>query len=108
MSPELQAKGYPLSRCISCGACLEVCPQVNEKNNFIGAAIISQVRLFNFHPTGAMHARERHEAVMAPGGAADGATRQHCVRSCPKTIPPTESTADVSRQAIKQAAQRWQ
>src|SRR2546422_10610281 len=32
MSPELQAKGYPLSRCISCGACLEVCPQVNEKN----------------------------------------------------------------------------
>src|SRR5438128_9490898 len=107
MSPELQAKGYPLSRCISCGACLEVCPQVNEKNNFIGAAIISQVRLFNLHPTGAMHARERLEAVMGPGGVADCANAQNCVKICPKDIPLTESIAEVNRQAIKQALLGW-
>src|SRR5258707_2680231 len=53
VSPEVQAKGYPLSNCITCGNCLEVCPQVNEHNPFVGAAIISPVRLFNMHPTGA-------------------------------------------------------
>jgi len=107
MSPELQAKAYPLSRCISCGACLEVCPQVNENNHFIGAAIISQVRLFNLHPTGAMHARERLEAVMGPGGVADCANAQNCVKICPKEIPLTESIAEVNRQAIKQALLGW-
>src|SRR5437667_12616593 len=55
VSPEVQEKGYPLSNCITCGNCLEVCPQVNEHNQFVGAAIISQVRLFNMHPTGAMN-----------------------------------------------------
>src|ERR1035437_126176 len=51
VSPEVQQKGYPLSNCITCGNCLEVCPQVNDHNNFMGAAIFSQVRLFNMHPT---------------------------------------------------------
>lgn len=107
MAPDLQTKAYPLSRCISCGSCLEVCPQVNEHNQFIGAAIISQVRLFNMHPTGAMHARERLEAVMGPGGVADCANAQNCVRICPKGIPLTESIAEVNRQAIKQAIVGW-
>jgi len=77
MAPEIQEKGYPLSRCISCGSCLEVCPQVNSRNDFVGAAIISQVRLFNMHPTGAMHARERLEALMGSGGIADCANAQN-------------------------------
>jgi len=107
MSQEKQSKAYPLSRCITCGACLEVCPQVNENSQFIGAAIISQVRLFNLHPTGAMHARERIEAVMGPGGVADCANAQNCVKICPKSIPLTESLADVNRQAIQQALTGW-
>ena len=107
MSPAQQQKAYPLSRCISCGNCLEVCPQVNENNAFVGAAIISQVRLFNMHPTGAMHARERLEAVMGPGGVADCANAQNCVKICPKDIPLTESIAQVNRQAIKQAILGW-
>ncbi len=107
MAPNQQEKGYPLSRCISCGSCLEVCPQVNKRNQFIGAAIISQVRLFNMHPTGAMHARERLQAVMGPGGVADCANAQNCVEICPKDIPLTESIAEVNRQAIKQAIFGW-
>jgi succinate dehydrogenase / fumarate reductase iron-sulfur subunit len=107
MSPETQEKAYPLSRCITCGNCLEVCPQVNEHNNFVGAAIISQVRLFNMHPTGAMNARERLEAVMGPGGVADCANAQNCVKICPKGIPLTESIADVNRQAIRQSIVGW-
>ena len=107
MAPDHQQKAYPLSRCISCGACLEVCPQVNQNNVFIGAAIISQVRLFNMHTTGAMHARERLEAVMGPGGVADCANAQNCVKICPKEIPLTESIAEVNRQAVRQALLGW-
>src|SRR6516225_4697959 len=68
MAPETQEKAYKLSTCISCGSCLEVCPQVTGtvQGNFVGAAIISQVRLFNMQPTGAMHAGERLQALMAP------------------------------------------
>ena len=107
ISPETQEKYYPLSRCISCGNCLEVCPQVNEHSAFVGAAIISQVRLFNAHPTGAMNARERLAAMMGPGGVADCANAQNCVKACPKDIPLTESIAEVNRQAIRQAIFGW-
>ena len=107
LSPDQQQKAYPLSRCISCGNCLEVCPQVNENSDFVGAAIISQVRLFNLHPTGAMHARERLDAVMGRGGVQDCGNAQNCIRVCPKDIPLTESIAEVNRQAIKQAVLGW-
>ena len=109
MAAEAQEKAYPLSRCISCGSCLEVCPQVNgtAEGDFIGAAILSQVRLFNLHPTGAMHARERLQAVMQRGGVQDCANAQNCVRACPKDIPLTESIAEVNRQAWKQALLGW-
>jgi len=107
MAPAAQEKAYPLSRCITCGNCLEVCPQVNENNAFVGAAIISQVRLFNMHPTGAMHAHERLDAIMGPNGVADCANAQNCVKTCPKGIPLTESIAEVNRQAIRQAVFGW-
>src|ERR1700676_4664139 len=107
VAPEIQEKGYPLSRCMSCGNCLEVCPQVNEHNQFVGAAIISQVRLFNMHPTGAMNKSERLAALMGPGGIAECANAQNCVHACPKGIPLTESIAEVNRDAWKQALLGW-
>src|ERR1700757_3721645 len=107
IASEVQEKAYPLSRCITCGNCLEVCPQVNEHNNFMGAAIFSQVRLFNMHPTGEMHAKERIRAVMGDGGIEDCANAQNCVRACPKEIPLTESLAEINRQAWKQALLGW-
>ena len=33
-----QAQRYVLSTCITCGSCLEACPQVTQDNDFIGAA----------------------------------------------------------------------
>jgi succinate dehydrogenase / fumarate reductase iron-sulfur subunit len=107
ISPEVQEKAYPLSRCISCGNCLEVCPQVNTHSEFMGAAIFSQVRLFNMHPTGAMHAKERLQGVMGHGGIEDCANAQNCVKACPKEIPLTESLAEINRQAWKQALLGW-
>jgi succinate dehydrogenase / fumarate reductase, iron-sulfur subunit len=107
LAPEIQEKGYPLSRCITCGSCLEVCPQVNEGNKFIGAAAISQVRLFNMHPTGAMHAKERIQSILGEGGIEECANAQNCVKACPKGIPLTESLAEVNRQAWKQSLLGW-
>src|SRR6266581_4549477 len=109
VAPETQEKAYKLSTCISCGSCLEVCPQVTgtSAGDFVGAAIISQVRLFNMHPTGAMHAHERIGALMQPGGVQDCANSQNCVKACPKEIPLTESIAEVNRQAWKQAMLGW-
>jgi succinate dehydrogenase / fumarate reductase iron-sulfur subunit len=107
VAPEIQEKGYPLSRCITCGSCLEVCPQVNQGNKFIGAAAISQVRLFNMHPTGAMHARERIQSILGEGGIEECANAQNCVKACPKGIPLTESLAEVNRQAWKESLLGW-
>src|ERR1700722_6388586 len=99
VAPETQEKAYKLSTCISCGNCLEVCPQVTGTSggDFVRAAIINQVRLFNMHPTGAMHAHERIGALMQPGGVHDCANAQNCVAACPKNIPLTESIAEVNR-----------
>src|ERR1700676_3194113 len=35
IAPEVQEKAYPLSRCITCGNCLEVCPQLNAHSEFM-------------------------------------------------------------------------
>jgi succinate dehydrogenase / fumarate reductase iron-sulfur subunit len=107
MAAELQEIGYPLSRCISCGNCLEICPKVNEHSNFVGAAIISQVRLFNLHPTGAMNKKERLEALMGPGGIQDCDNAQNCVKVCPKGIPLTNSIAAVNGQVLLHAILPW-
>ena len=88
---------YEYAKCITCGNCLDVCPQVNGRSNFIGAAAIAQARLFNSHPTGAMIATERLEALMAEGGLDDCGNAQNCVRACPKGIPLTTAIAEMYR-----------
>ncbi|MFN2387356.1 MAG: succinate dehydrogenase iron-sulfur subunit [Thermoanaerobaculia bacterium] len=88
---------YEYSKCITCGNCLDVCPQVNGRSNFIGAAAIAQARLFNSHPTGKMNAAERLEALMAEGGVDDCGNAQNCVRICPKSIPLTTAIAEMYR-----------
>jgi len=107
MSAEKQEVGYALSQCITCGNCLEICPKVNEHSNFVGAAIVSQVRLFNMHPTGAMHAGPRLEALMGPGGIEDCDNAQNCVKVCPKGIPLTESLAAVNGQVLLHAVKSF-
>jgi succinate dehydrogenase iron-sulfur subunit len=98
--PERQI-AYEFSKCITCGNCLDVCPQVNDRSNFIGAAAIAQARLFNSHPTGAMNAAERLEALMAEGGIDDCGNAQNCVRACPKSIPLTTAIAEMYRDTTR-------
>jgi succinate dehydrogenase / fumarate reductase iron-sulfur subunit len=107
ISKELQEERYPLSRCISCGCCLEACPQYTPSNKFVGAAILSQARLFNDHPTGAALKEERLDILMEEGGVADCSKAGNCVRVCPKEIPLLESIAAVGRQATVHAIKRF-
>lgn len=97
-APKKQQKNYVLSTCMTCGCCLEVCPEFTLGNHFLGASAISQVRLFNAHPTGEMHKSKRLDALMEPGGVSDCGNAQNCVRACPKEIPLTESIAEMGRQ----------
>ncbi|EHL73081.1 MULTISPECIES: succinate dehydrogenase iron-sulfur subunit [Bacillus] len=89
---------YELSKCMTCGVCLEACPNVNSHSNFMGPAPLSQVRLFNAHPTGAMHKDERLDAIMGDGGLANCGNAQNCVQACPKGIPLTTSIAALNRE----------
>ncbi len=129
VSPEQQGDAYPLSECISCGCCLEACPQFNkievtERDGeseadlearrreafdaaFVGAHAISQAMLFNSHPTGRMIADERLEALTGPGGIQMCGNAQNCVAVCPKKIPLTRSIARAGRAATVWAFKRF-
>ena len=98
IAPDRQALMYGLDRCITCGCCLEVCPQVHREGGFIGAAAISQALLFNLHPTGEMHKEERLDVLMGPNGIADCGNAQNCVEVCPKEIPLTFAIGEIGRQ----------
>jgi succinate dehydrogenase / fumarate reductase iron-sulfur subunit len=128
-SPEMQSEAYPLSECMSCGCCLEACPQYAKidiprhagetddeyrvrcnaeyDRSFIGAHSISQVMLFNANPTGAFNAAERLDALTAPGGIQVCGNAQNCVSVCPKKIPLTRSIARAGRAATVRAIKRW-
>lgn len=98
MSETKRQWAYELSTCMTCGVCIESCPNVNSKSDFIGPAALSQVRLFNAHPTGEMTKHERLQAIMEKGGITNCGNSQNCVRVCPKGIPLTTSIASLNRQ----------
>lgn len=128
ISPEDQEDAYPLSTCMSCGCCLEACPQYTKievvqregesaeefedrreaayDRGFVGAHAISQAVLFNGHPTGKMIADERMKAVTSTGGIQMCGNAQNCVAVCPKHIPLTRSIARAGRAATVWAIKR--
>lgn len=106
-SQENQERAYPLSRCMTCGCCLEACPQVSPSSPFIGPAALGQVRLFNLHPSGKLHADQRLDAVMGAGGVEDCGKAQNCAEVCPKEIPLVDSIAAVGRATTKRLVLGW-
>jgi succinate dehydrogenase / fumarate reductase iron-sulfur subunit len=92
---------------MTCGCCLEACPQINSTSRFVGPAALNQVRLFNLHPSGKMHAAERLDAVMGAGGVEDCGKAQNCVEVCPKEIPLVDSITAVGRDATKRMLLGW-
>jgi succinate dehydrogenase / fumarate reductase iron-sulfur subunit len=102
MPEEERLKAYTFSRCMTCGCCMEACPQYGPGREFVGPAPLGQVRLFNAHPTGRMGRRERLGTVMGTGGVTDCGNAQNCVTVCPKDIPLLDAIAEVNRQVTGQ------
>jgi len=102
-SQAAQQAEYVMSTCMTCGCCVESCPQVNSASAFVGPAILNQVRRFNMHPTGKLNAAERTRALMGKGGVQECGKAQNCVKVCPKEIPLTSSIAVMERETVKQA-----
>lgn len=99
--------GYALSRCMTCGTCMEACPQVNSRTNFIGPAAVAQALYFNISPIGRMNADERMDAVMGEGGISECGNAQNCVKACPKEVPLTTGIAMLNRKTTVHAIKKW-
>jgi succinate dehydrogenase iron-sulfur subunit len=128
-SQDQQQRAYPLSQCMSCGCCLDACPQYGRIEisrregetdaqfaaranatydvHFVGAAAISQAMFYNSHPTGKLTAGPRVDALMAPGGIQVCGNAQNCVAVCPKEIPLTTSIGRAGREATKRMFTKW-
>ena len=124
-----QEESYPLAQCMSCGCCVEACPQYQKvevsreagesdeafearkneayDNSFLGPAAISQAVLFNRNPTGKMNADERLEALKGPGGVQVCGNAQNCVAVCPKGIPLTTSIGRAGRAVTVYSIKKW-
>ncbi len=98
IAPSVQEFAYLFSRCMTCGCCLEACPQVNSRSKFMGAAVIGQVYLMSQNPTAKMNLDDRLDAMMSEGGIADCGNAQNCVEVCPKEIPLTTAIGAIGRQ----------
>lgn len=107
MAEHKRLMAYELSKCMTCGVCQEACPNVNDKNNFLGPFVFPQVRLKNAHPTGEMNKGERIESFMEDGGLQGCGNSQNCVQVCPKGIPITTSIAAVNRSATVHSFRRF-
>lgn len=106
-SQESQEFRYSLSTCMTCGCCLEACPQYTINNTFVGAAPLGQVQLFNMHGTGAALKGDRLDALMGAGGVNDCGNAQNCVKVCPRGVPLTEAIAAVGRAVTVHAVRQF-
>ena len=102
----LQQERYAYSRCMTCGCCLEACPQYVD-DNYIGPQAIAQVRLFNSHPTGKMQIDERLDALMEDDGITNCGNAQNCVQVCPMAIPLTRAIYETNREITVNALFGW-
>jgi succinate dehydrogenase / fumarate reductase iron-sulfur subunit len=98
---------YALSRCMTCGCCLEACPQVNEKSSFVGPAAMAQALLFNLHPVGQGLEGDRLEFLTGEEGITGCGNAQNCVKVCPKSVPLTRAIAQLNRDTTVYKLKRW-
>ena len=106
MSQEEVHERYAYSRCMTCGCCLEACPQYHD-DNYIGPQAIAQVRLFNMHPSGKMNRDERLEGLMQEDGITNCGNAQNCVQVCPMSIPLTRAIYETNREVLIHGLFGW-
>ena len=92
---------------MTCGCCLEACPQFTKDNDFVGAQIFAQTDYFNSHATGKLLAEDRLDVIMGEGGISDCGNSQNCVQVCPKELPLLNAIASVGRPATIYSIKRF-
>ncbi|MBQ1890491.1 MAG: succinate dehydrogenase iron-sulfur subunit, partial [Selenomonas sp.] len=102
-NPHTAETAYEISHCMTCGCCLEACPNVGPQSDFIGPSPTVQAYLFNLHPLGKFDAPTRLNALMEKGGITSCGNSQNCVEACPKNIKLTTYLAQLNRDVNKQA-----
>jgi succinate dehydrogenase / fumarate reductase iron-sulfur subunit len=106
LSPSVQEKAYNFSECMTCGCCLESCPQWSSTDNFIGPQAIAQAVLFNLHPTGAVLKDQRIETLIEKGLNICG-NAQSCEAACPKNLDLIGAISEANWQATKDLASNF-
>jgi succinate dehydrogenase / fumarate reductase iron-sulfur subunit len=106
MSNETAQERYAYSRCMTCGCCLEACPQYHE-DNYIGPQAIAQAKLFNMHSTGKFTIDERLEGLTQEDGITNCGNAQNCVQVCPMGIPLTRAIYETNRDVTVNALFGW-
>ena len=102
-NPYTAQTAYEISHCMTCGCCMEACPNVGPQSDFIGPAPTVQAHLFNLHPLGKFDKEKRLNALMEKGGITSCGNSQNCVEACPKQIKLTTYLAQLNRDVNKQA-----
>ena len=106
-----------LSECMSCGCCLEACPQYTLEasparsgtTSFLGAHADQPGPAVQRAPDRQACSRSPSAWTNSPAWAAinDCGNAQNCVKVCPKEIPLTESIAAMGRQVTVHAVKRF-
>jgi succinate dehydrogenase / fumarate reductase, iron-sulfur subunit len=107
ISQKKQETMYALSKCMTCGCCIEACPQSNAHSKFIGPQIIGQVRFFNMHPVGKAEKEVRLSPLLQEGGIGSCGNAQNCQKACPRDVPLLDSIAALGRDATLFAIQKF-
>lgn len=103
----LRSFRYALSCCMTCGCCMEACPQVNERSPFTGPATLAQALLFNLHPVGRAEMPARMEYLTSSEGITGCGNAQNCVKACPKHVPLTHAIAQLNRDTTVYKLKQW-
>jgi succinate dehydrogenase / fumarate reductase iron-sulfur subunit len=98
---ELAQERYALSRCMTCGCCLEA------DDNYIGPQAIAQAHLFNMHPTGKTNIDDRLNGLMGDDGITNCGNAQNCIKVCPMGIPLTKAIYETNRDITVNALFGW-
>ncbi len=106
ISQETAHERYAYSRCMTCGCCLEACPQYHD-GNYIGPQAIAQAKLFNMHPTGKITMDERLEGLTQDDGITNCGNAQNCIQVCPMSIPLTRAIYETNRDITVNALFGW-
>ena len=103
VTPDVQKKAYNFSECMTCGCCLDSCPQWGLDEKFIGPQAIAQAILFNLHPTGKTLSQDRIKTLIENGLNICG-NSQVCEAVCQKNVDLVAAISEANWQATKQMA----